>query len=147
MVAELAKSKPTQVLCVEDYAADRALIQKFFRSQNAECKITFVTNGADALDYLFQRGQYSESPSPNLILMDLNLPKIDGREVLKEIKASPALRSIPVVILTTSTNRMDIASVYSLHANCYLIKPQDLDDFQALMERTAEFWLRAVEFS
>lgn len=102
-------------------------------------------DGVEALDFLFNRGRFSNAPRPDLILLDLNLPKKDGREVLDEIKNHPSLKHIPVVILTTSNTEQDIIKTYSLHANCYITKPVDLDQFIKVVRTIEDFWLSIVK--
>jgi CheY-like chemotaxis protein len=104
-------------------------------------RIHTVEDGVEALDFLHRRPPYADAPRPDLILLDLNLPRKDGREVLAEIKADPALRTIPVVVLTTSRARDDVLRSYDLHANCFISKPMDLNEFNAVVKSIEDFWL------
>ena len=106
--------------------------------------VNIVGDGAEALAFLRQSGNYADAPRPDLILLDLNLPKKDGREVLEEIKEDPELKRIPVVVLTTSQAEQDILKVYDLHANCYITKPVDLDQFMKVVKSIEDFWLTVV---
>jgi len=108
-------------------------------------KLHVASDGAQAMAYLKHEGEYATVPRPDLILLDLNLPKKDGREVLEEIKESPTLKSIPVVILTTSASQSDILKSYQLHANCYITKPVDLDGFLKVVKSIDSFWLSVVK--
>ncbi len=131
------------VLLVEDDETHASLVIRSFEDLNME-RIYWVSDGEQALDYLLHRGMYvdiSKSPRPDLIFLDLRLPKMDGMDVLKEIKRSEDLRSIPVVILTTSKNRYDIQNAYINYANSYLIKPLGFNKFQELMRHTCIYWL------
>lgn len=132
------------ILCVEDSAADRRLIAEFFSCQKLRCDMSFVQDGVEAMDYLRHHGRYVHASLPDLILLDLNLPRKDGREVLREIKEDPKLKGIPIIVFSSSSNRDDISQSYSLHANCYLVKPMDLDQFQAVMDKIETFWLETA---
>ena len=128
------------ILLVEDNPGDIRLTQetlKDFRSRN---RLSVVRDGAEAIAFLRREGKYSDAPRPNLILLDLNLPKKNGREVLAEIKADVELRRIPVVVLTTSSAEQDILKTYDLHANCFITKPVDLDQFSAVVKAIEDFW-------
>lgn len=132
------------ILLVEDNAADQRLIREAFQNEDAAVQFHTATDGAEALDYLYKRGKYAEAISPDLILLDLNLPKVDGGEVLSRVKADPALRRIPIIVLTSSNATGDILRSYSSFANCYLMKPLDLDDYFRLLEGVKNFWLTLV---
>jgi CheY-like chemotaxis protein len=132
---------PIQVLLVEDSPGDVRLTQEAFREANIAIQLHIVPDGVEALEFLRQQGRYAQSPRPDLILLDLNLPRMDGREVLATIKADDMLKSIPTVILTTSEAEADIAKSYRLHANCYLTKPVQLEAFESLVESINDFWL------
>ena len=108
-------------------------------------RVSVIPDGVEAMAFLHREGPYADAPRPNLILLDLNLPKKDGREVLAEIKADPDLKRIPVVILTTSRAEEDIARTYDLHANCYITKPVDLDKFLEVVRSIEDFWLAFVQ--
>jgi CheY-like chemotaxis protein len=136
--------EPLVILLVEDNLAHAELIFRSFEDHRIANSIYHVSDGEAALDYLFQRGSYANSeecPRPHVILLDLRLPKIDGLEVLKEIKSSPEVERIPVVVLTTSAAEQDVARAYQQHANSYLIKPVDFEKFSRLMDEFGFYWL------
>jgi len=130
-----------QVLLVEDSPGDVRLTQEAFREANITIQLHVVPDGVEAMEFLRNEGDHAEAPRPDLILLDLNLPKMDGREVLALIKADAELKSIPTVILTTSEAEVDIAKSYDLQANCYLSKPVQLDSFESLVKSINDFWL------
>lgn len=136
---------PIEVLLVEDSPGDVRLTQEAFRDANMSINLHVATDGVEAMAFLKQEGDYSRAPRPELILLDLNLPKMDGREVLAQIKESPSLKTIPTVILTTSEAEADIVKSYQLQANCYLSKPVQLDAFEALVKSINDFWLTKVK--
>jgi CheY-like chemotaxis protein len=136
---------PIQVLLVEDNPGDVRLTREAFKDAKVHLEMHVVNDGVEAIDFLNQRGGYEGSPRPDLILLDLNLPRKDGRDVLAEIKADPSLKSIPVVILTTSASDVDIESSYLLHANCYITKPVDLDGFLTVVRSIDNFWFSVVK--
>ena len=129
------------VLLVEDSPGDVRLTQEAFREAKASVRLDVTTDGAEAMAYLRRQGVHANALRPDLILLDLNLPKIDGREVLSLIKEDDSLRTIPTVILTTSDAEADIVKSYQLQANCYLTKPVQLPAFQNLVESINDFWL------
>jgi chemotaxis family two-component system response regulator Rcp1 len=129
------------VLLVEDSPGDVRLTQEAFREAKVSVRLDVTTDGAEAMAYLRRQGVHANALRPDLILLDLNLPKIDGREVLSLIKEDDGLRTIPTVILTTSDAEADILKSYQLRANCYLTKPVQLDAFQSLVESINDFWL------
>lgn len=133
------------VLLVEDSPGDVRLTREAFRSVNRAINLHVTTDGTEALVFLRREGHHVSAPRPDLILLDLNLPKIDGREVLANIKANEDLKTIPTVILSTSTEQMDIALSYQLLANCYLSKPVQLDQFESLVKSINDFWLTRVQ--
>jgi chemotaxis family two-component system response regulator Rcp1 len=137
--------KPVEILIVEDNPGDVRLAREGF----SECKIRnnlhVVDDGVKAMAFLRQQGEYAKTPRPDLILLDLNLPKKDGREVLREIKEDASLRLIPVVILTTSKAEEDIVKTYSLHANCYVTKPLALKQFVQVVKSIENFWFTIVK--
>jgi len=138
------KGEPLTILLVEDNAAHAELVVRSFESQRVANKIHHVWDGEEALDYLLRRGNYADpatSPRPNVVLLDLRLPKIDGLEVLREIKNTEGLKRIPVVVLTTSQAEIDASRAYDCHANSYLIKPLDFELFTKLMEELGFYWL------
>ena len=137
-------SKKIEILLVEDNPGDIRLIQEAFRDGEVYSHLNITRDGEQAIAYLRQEGSYSKSPRPAFILLDLNLPRKDGREVLAEIKKDESLRSIPVVILSTSTNMEDVRRAYDLHANCYVPKPLDVEQLMHLGRTLEEFWLGTV---
>lgn len=137
--------RPVQILLVEDNPGDARLTQEVFKLNKMPKTLSVVEDGVEALAFLRQEGKYSDAPRPDLILLDLNLPKKDGRQVLAAIKSDTSLRRIPVVVLTTSRDQEDILHAYDLNANCFLTKPVDFDQFAKLVEAIEEFWLKVVE--
>jgi two-component system, chemotaxis family, response regulator Rcp1 len=135
-----------EVLLVEDSPGDVRLTQEAFRDANMSIHLHVAVDGVEAMAFLRNEGKFADAPRPHLILLDLNLPRMDGREVLAHIKADPDLRSIPTVILTTSESESDIANSYQLQANCYLSKPVQLDAFESLVRSINDFWLTKVKF-
>ena len=137
-------NKPV-ILLVEDNESHVMITKRLLNDTNAAKKVCRVADGKDALDYLFRRGNYADerkSPRPDLILLDLRLPKVDGLRVLEEIKGSKDLMDIPVVVLTTSENKDDMVRAYRNHANSYLVKPPDIDEFGVMIKETYSYWLR-----
>lgn len=134
-----------QVLLVEDSPGDVRLTRDAFIETNHRVILSVVVDGAEAMAFLRQEGQYGNSPQPDLILLDLNLPKMDGRQVLAEIKEDERLRTIPTIILTTSAAESDIVKSYQLQANAYLSKPVQLDAFDNLIRSISDFWLTKVK--
>jgi two-component system, chemotaxis family, response regulator Rcp1 len=132
---------PTQVLLVEDSPGDVRLTQEAFRDANIAVRLHVALDGVEAMEFLRREGRHGNAPRPDLILLDLNLPRMDGREVLALIKADDALKSIPTVILTTSEAETDIVKSYHLQANCYLSKPVRLEIFEGLVKSINDFWL------
>jgi CheY-like chemotaxis protein len=133
------------VLLVEDSPGDVRLTQEIFRDANSAVQVHVAADGIEAMAFLRQEGEHVAAPRPDLILLDLNLPRLDGREVLALIKEDSALKSIPTVVLTTSKAEVDIVKSYQLHANCYLTKPAHLDDFESLVAKINDFWLDKVK--
>jgi chemotaxis family two-component system response regulator Rcp1 len=136
---------PIEVLLVEDSPGDVRLTQEAFRDANKAIHLHVAADGVEAMAFLRQQGPHAHAPRPELILLDLNLPKMDGREVLALIKEDPNLKTIPTVILTTSEAEADIVKSYQLQANCYLSKPVQLDAFEALVISINDFWLTKVK--
>ena len=136
---------PIEVLLVEDSPGDVRLTQEAFRDANMLIHLHVAYDGVEAMAFLRHEGIHALAPRPDLILLDLNLPKMDGREVLAHIKENDALRTIPTVILTTSDAEVDIARSYELQANCYLTKPVQLDAFENLVKSINDFWLTKVK--
>jgi chemotaxis family two-component system response regulator Rcp1 len=136
--------RPIELLLVEDNPGDVRLTEEALREGKVRNHLHVAADGVEALAYLRREGQHAHAPKPDLILLDLNLPKKNGREVLEEIKADPDLRRIPVVILTVSKAEEDIMKSYNLHANCYITKPVDLDRFLEVVKSIEDFWLTVV---
>jgi CheY-like chemotaxis protein len=136
---------PIEVLLVEDSPGDVRLTIEAFKTAKMHINLQVVHDGAEAMEYLKREGKHAGALRPDLVLLDLNLPKKDGREVLGEIKANPALLTIPVVILTTSAAEADILRSYRLHANCYITKPVDLVGFLEVVKSIDNFWLSVVK--
>ncbi len=134
-----------EVLLVEDSPSDARLTEEAFRDGKIANRLTIVTDGLEALAYLRRTGAYAKAPRPDLILLDLNLPKMDGREVLRLIKTDDALKTIPVVVLTTSEADQDVLKAYEYHANCYIRKPVDLARFLQIVSMIEDFWLTVVK--
>ncbi|NET58028.1 MAG: response regulator [Symploca sp. SIO2E6] len=132
------------IFLVEDNQADIRLIQEALKNSSVPHQVVTVRNGMDAMAYLRQEGEYVDAIRPDLILLDLNLPRKDGREVLAEIKADPKLKRIPVVVLTTSRNEDDIFQSYDLHVNCYITKSRNLSQLFQIVKGIEEFWLETV---
>lgn len=140
-------AKPINILLVEDNPADIRLTREALKDGKIKNNLSVVMDGEEALHFLRKTGKYtaSETPEIDIILLDLNLPKKDGREVLAEIKADLVLKQIPVIILTTSSAEKDILSTYSNHANCYIIKPVDFNQFINVVRTMEDFWLTIVK--
>src|ERR1700677_141328 len=136
---------PMEVLLVEDSPGDVRLTQEAFRDANLSIRLHVATDGVEAMAFLRREGIYAQAPRPDLILLDLNLPKMDGRQVLAHIKEDASLKLIPTVILTTSEAESDIVMSYQLQANCYLSKPVQLDAFETLVKNINDFWLTMVK--
>jgi CheY-like chemotaxis protein len=137
----IIRGRPVEILLVEDNEGDVGLIEEVFEEAKIKNTLRVAGDGAEAMLYLHAKGKFSGSPRPDIILLDLNLPKKDGREVLREIKEDDNLRNIPVIVLTTSGAEKDILEAYSLHANAYIIKPLDFDQFINVVESIENFWL------
>ncbi len=133
------------VLLVEDSPGDIRLTQEAFRAANSDIRLHVAMDGVEALAFLAQEGEHAEAPRPDLILLDLNLPKKDGREVLKHIRGDEGLKSIPTVILTTSDSVIDINQSYKLQANSYLSKPVQLDKFETIVRSINDFWFEKAK--
>ena len=134
-----------QVLLVEDNPGDVRLTQEALKDAKVHLELNVVPDGVAAMEFLKREGKYAGSPRPDLVLLDLNLPRKDGREVLAEIKSDPALQTIPVVVLTTSASEADILRTYMLHANCYISKPVDMEGFLTVVRSIDDFWLSVVK--
>jgi two-component system response regulator len=136
--------KPVKILLVEDNEAHADLAKEALKDAKVTVDLNIVETGEDALQYLLNEKEYAEATRPDLILLDLNLPGIDGREVLEIIKADPEIRCIPVVILTTSEAEKDMLLTYNNHANCYIKKPVDFEQFQKVVYELTDFWFTLV---
>lgn len=141
----LSAETQAEILLVEDNPADVRLTQEIIRDADIPSRLHIARDGEQAMAMLRQQGDFADTPRPDLILLDLNLPRKDGREVLAEIKADESLRSIPVIILTTSKSESDIATAYGLHANSYIAKPVSLKEFTGLLKGLQTYWLTMVE--
>lgn len=137
-------AKPKTIFLVEDNRGDIRLIQEALKTAAAPCDVEIARDGMEAMAYLRQEGDFAGSPRPDLILLDLNLPKKDGREVLAEIKADPALKHIPIIVLTTSRNEEDIFKSYDLHVNCYISKSRNLAQLFKIVRGIEAFWLETA---
>lgn len=133
-----------EILLVEDNAADVRLTREALKDAKVVNRLSVVTDGEDAMAFLRRKGRHAQAPRPDLILLDLNLPRKDGREVLAEVKSDESLKRIPVVVLTTSRSEEDVLRSYDLHANCYITKPVGLDQFLTVVESIQDFWLSIV---
>ena len=134
------RTRPYSILLIEDNPRDIRLTQEAFKESKKDVTLEIATDGLDAMKFLRKEGQYAEKATPDLILLDLNLPKWDGRDILREIKNDSLLKRIPVVVLTTSNAGSDILKCYELHANCFINKPIDFDKFFDIIHKIEEFW-------
>jgi two-component system, chemotaxis family, response regulator Rcp1 len=139
------EGRSIEILLVEDNPGDVRLTEEALKEGKVSNRLNVVDDGAKAIEYLHQRGAYQHACRPDLVLLDFNLPKKDGREVLAEIKADPKLRQIPVVVMTTSRAEEDVLKAYDLHANCYVTKPIDLEQFLGVVKAIEDFWLTVVK--
>lgn len=137
----MSETDDVDVLLVEDNPGDVRLTQEAFRQGDVACTLHVVDDGVEALDFCYQRGDHADAPRPDIILLDLNLPRKDGREVLAALKDHPELRRIPVIVLTSSAARADVTESYNHSANAYLTKPVDPEEFIDTIEAFSEFWL------
>ena len=137
-------AKPIEILLVEDNAADVRLTEEALKEGKVRNNLHVARDGMEALEFLHRQGKFKDATRPDLILLDLNLPRRDGREVLADIKNDPDLKMIPVVVLTTSSDEADILKSYKLHANCYITKPVDLEQFVNVVRSIDDFWLTVV---
>jgi CheY-like chemotaxis protein len=135
---------PVEILLVEDDPGDVLITREAIERSKVANRLSVVTNGEEALQFLQREGSFADAPRPGLILLDLNLPRLDGREVLARIKVDPDLRRIPVVVLTTSSSDEDIVRTYDLHANAYVTKPVDFDQFMSVVRQIDEFFVSIV---
>ena len=139
------RGRPADILLVEDNAGDVLLTTECLQRTGMPTRLHVVRDGVEALKFLRRLEPFTDAPRPALVLLDLNLPKRDGREVLADVKTDENLRQIPVIVLTTSTHEQDVTSAYDLHANCYITKPLDLDKFVHVMQSIESFWLSVAE--
>jgi two-component system, chemotaxis family, response regulator Rcp1 len=138
------RTRPIQILLVEDSPSDAKLTMSALKLAKVANELHHVEDGVLAMEFLGRKGKYSQAPRPDLILLDLNLPRKDGREVLEELKADPEYNTIPVIVLTTSSAENDILRSYQLHANCYVTKPVNFDRFLECVRSIEQFWLSVV---
>lgn len=143
-MAFCAAVRPLQLLLVEDNPGDVRLTREALKNGDVSLQLSVVRDGVEAIDFLRKRGDFKSAPVPDLILLDLNLPRKSGREVLSEIKSDPDLKRIPVLVMTTSHADQDINRAYSLNANCYITKPMDLNEFLRIVKSIEDFWLKTV---
>jgi two-component system, chemotaxis family, response regulator Rcp1 len=139
------KITPIEILLVEDNPGDVRLILEGFQKIRIANEIHTVGNGVEAIDYLCKKDKFASQKSPDLVILDLNLPLKSGREVLKEMKTDPIMKSIPVIILSSSASEEDIVTSYRLNANCYITKPIDLDEFFDVIKSISDFWISLVK--
>ena len=145
MTTRTGSVDPIEILLIEDNPGDARLAQEALKESKINNTLNIVSDGLAALDYLYRRGKYADVVRPDIIFLDLNLPGKDGREILEEIKADTDLRAIPVVILTTSAAEEDIARTYAAHANCYVTKPVDFEQFSKVVHSVGDFWFTIVK--
>ena len=136
--------QPVEILLVEDNPVDVMIVKEAFKGGRVRNNLHVSEDGQEAMDFLHKRGKFSSAPSPEIILLDLNLPRKDGREVLAEVKGDPSLRHIPVIILTTSQEPEDVWRSYELQANCFITKPVDMEQFTKALDCLGEFWFTLV---
>ena len=141
----IERNGPIEILLVEDNPGDVRLTREALKEGKVYSNLHTVKDGVEAMEFLRRQGKYASVPRPDIILLDLNLPKKDGREVLQEIKNDDKLKRIPVVILTTSKAEEDVLKTYNLHANCYVTKPVGLEAFQAIVKSIESFWFTVVK--
>lgn len=137
--------KPIEILLVEDNPGDVRLTREALRDAKVRNNMHVVSDGVEAMRFLHREGEHAAAERPDVILLDLNLPKMDGREVLAAVKSDPGLKRIPIVVLTTSAAETDIIQAYDLHANCYITKPVDLDQFVEVVKSIEDFWFEIVK--
>ena len=140
----LRRNRPIEILLVEDSPSDTDLTIEALQAGDIPCNLSHVEDGVEAMEYLTRKNSYAGASRPDLILLDLNLPRKDGREVLAELKLDPDLRTIPVVVLTTSNDDRDISQAYQLQANCYIAKPVDFEQFVSVLRAIGHFWLEVA---
>jgi two-component system, chemotaxis family, response regulator Rcp1 len=140
----LSESRPIEILLVEDSPSDAKLTIEALKAGKIANNLNHVVDGVEAMEYLRQKGKFAKAPRPDLIMLDLNLPRKDGREVLAELKNDPSLKTIPIIVLTTSRSDKDVLQSYELNANCYITKPVDFPHFIEVVESIEQFWLTVV---
>lgn len=143
-MSALERVRPVEILLVEDSPTDALLAQEALEYATVCNHVNHVTDGVEAISFLRRQGRYADAPQPELILLDLNLPRKDGREVLREIKDDSSLKAIPVIVLTTSRHEADVVQSYGYHANCYIVKPVDFDRFADVVRSIEMFWFAVV---
>ena len=141
----ITKHRSLEILLVEDSITDATLIAKMFAQAEIPHNLRIVEDGVEAVSFLYREGRYNKMPRPDIIFLDLHLPKKDGLGVLDQIKSEPSLRNIPVIILTSSASQKDITKCYQMNANCYLTKPSTSEDFCRTLEVLEDFWLNIVQ--
>ena len=137
-------AKPVELLLIEDNPGDVRLTREALKNSDINVHLSVARDGVEAMDFLRRSGPFADAPKPDLVLLDLNLPRKNGREVLSEIKSDPELKRIPVLIMTTSRAEQDVNRAYHLNANCYITKPMDLDEFLRIVKAIEDFWLKTV---
>ena len=145
MRVEASNTERVEILLVEDNVGDARLAEETLRESKIRANLHHVADGVEAMQVLRRQGRYAQAPCPDLILLDLNLPRKDGREVLAEVKADPKLRHIPVVVMTSSDAERDLVMTYGLHANAYVVKPVDLNGLNEVVQKVKNFWLTVVK--
>jgi two-component system, chemotaxis family, response regulator Rcp1 len=140
----ISAARPIEILLIEDSPSDVALTVEALQAGKIANNLNRVADGVEAIDYLRQRGKYAKAPRPDLIMLDLNLPRKDGRDVLRELKTDPSLKLIPIIVLTTSRADKDVLQSYELNANCYITKPVDFEHFIEVVKSIENFWLTVV---
>ncbi len=138
--------QPVEILLIEDNEGDIILTKKAFEKGKIRNNLSIARDGKEGLDFLFKRGKFENAPTPDLILLDLNMPELNGQEVLKELKSDPNLKMIPVVVLTTSNADEDILQSYELQASCYIKKPVDFKQFGEVIQKLQNYWFTVVRF-
>lgn len=144
MSNSLSATHLIEILMVEDNPGDVRLTREAMKEGKVNNRLSVVGDGVQALEFLRRQGRFADAPRPDLILLDLNLPRKDGREVLAELKADPEFKRIPVVVLTTSQAEQDVLRAYDLHANCYITKPVDFNQFMQVVQQIDDFWVNVV---